>query len=956
MALSSRDPNGLFLKFNQFLTLLSRIKLIGVYLGKSLEEFIDLMSGETPKNYQKQAQSNSRVLSISEPLSGVRRALEVSITENDKPRIYEESIGSENKLDRYEISIFLEGGFMFKTCFFLISWALKLLGWLLWHQMKAEGKTVKWKLKFLKYQRKVHFIASMSSCMDLYFYSTRIVLHRRLGGWSNAVKTVCLVNLTLMTFDLLEVGYESLGVVMNSWWEPTEPQSLILDDFESEKPNGDDLDLKKTILHDRRFGAKEANFGRRTRKNLSNGRLKRQWSPIKISKEMKKRRNGSKAKFRTIYQKSGIKRVSGKEHQKDPNLDLQRPFEDDGGGNHSQIRFIKKTRKKAKNEKKSFPGVISPLRSDGVSNEDSVQGLTHNSSNNSSENSDLGSRGSQTKHIENRGKNHKSRQNPTTNEGSKNLSGPKNHQSRRNSSKTRKRSAIISATKKVKKAKTVKKSKNFNLNYQNNKKSTPKNESSKTKTKNKKKEGRRPRHQRTFNLINFFARNRSQGLQKKSTIISLNKGEAQSRRRVIDHEKTLRYNSINQEIDKFTRSTLPKNSKKSFQSSLCLLNNYFNILEISIMQVLIPALPNSPLVLLSLLTATQITFLLLTVIPFVFHTRFMGWAEFFGKLVRSLCMLGFFVVCLVITVTDGVKRQPVNDTLQMAGIVLIIAGVAASYVFMVLKSGLMAYKLVKEYLAKRNKNGTGTVGGEGGGERSGNGSEKILVKLREGVLFYKIKADGVEEESMREKEEKPEDRGKGNKGNSQSKLAINLGKERRDVLGDGNTKTKYRKKVRNGVRPQPGSEDEEEKDGSYGFRPSKKHPQNNYGGNIERLSTNFYKSTGLKEKLYDKRSLFSSKVKKEQTSSFKDTEGTYDASEGLDSASPLRKSKGGRKVSNFGLRVKNSWFGGKLNFGSDGQSKESMESTIGGSGSGGSGMRVEGSFEKNKDRLNLKYL
>ena len=44
LGLLSKDPNGIFLKFNQFLSLLERIKLIGMWFGRSLKAFIEGIS------------------------------------------------------------------------------------------------------------------------------------------------------------------------------------------------------------------------------------------------------------------------------------------------------------------------------------------------------------------------------------------------------------------------------------------------------------------------------------------------------------------------------------------------------------------------------------------------------------------------------------------------------------------------------------------------------------------------------------------------------------------------------------------------------------------------------------------------------------------------------------------------------------------------------------------------
>ena len=150
----SKDPDGIFLKFNQFLTLMKRIKLIGMFFSSSLGEFIEIVSGGDPEKTPTQDSSNSALSATQNQERGGRRALEVSIEENEQKLIQQESAGSHSKLDTFEQTIFLEGMFMIKSFTFSVSWLFKLLGIYFLTQMEKTKKIKKWKLNYLKYQRK----------------------------------------------------------------------------------------------------------------------------------------------------------------------------------------------------------------------------------------------------------------------------------------------------------------------------------------------------------------------------------------------------------------------------------------------------------------------------------------------------------------------------------------------------------------------------------------------------------------------------------------------------------------------------------------------------------------------------------------------------------------------------------------------------------------------------------
>ena len=209
LTLMSHDPEGVFLKFNQFLTLLKKLKLIGMFFGSSLNEFIEIVCGGERTT---QSGSSSTKRGSSQGGTSQRRTLEVSLNENDKIRISEESAGSNSKLDIYSEQIFLEGPFMIKNILYTVSWVAKLLSLTLLLGMDKADKIKPWKLKLLKHHRKIHFIVVMSASMSIFFTGSRILLHRRNTFWGAIVKAYCCLNLSLLTLDLLEICTISMNL------------------------------------------------------------------------------------------------------------------------------------------------------------------------------------------------------------------------------------------------------------------------------------------------------------------------------------------------------------------------------------------------------------------------------------------------------------------------------------------------------------------------------------------------------------------------------------------------------------------------------------------------------------------------------------------------------------------------------------------------------------------------
>ena len=201
------DPNNAFTKLSQFITLLKRIRLIGCFLGTSLEEFLDRVSGEAVEKPTQSSQSASREGSNSTRRSLGDLKIGKSKDKNKERRMIKRgSNGSKNKLDRYRISIFYQGNLLLKTILYDLSWILKLVGLLIYKSMIAHSKVSKAKLNYIKYQRNIHSPILMATFLDLYFFGARILLHRRLDNpYAYVAKAISLFNMLLLTFDFLEI-------------------------------------------------------------------------------------------------------------------------------------------------------------------------------------------------------------------------------------------------------------------------------------------------------------------------------------------------------------------------------------------------------------------------------------------------------------------------------------------------------------------------------------------------------------------------------------------------------------------------------------------------------------------------------------------------------------------------------------------------------------------------------
>ena len=590
----SGGKGGVIMKFSQYLKLIKRVKLIGEFLGISLQAFVEALSGgKEKKDYIK---------AVEEGEGNKRRTLEVSLTENQQLKIEEASNGSQNKLDRFVISVFFEGPFMIKTILYQISWLLKLIGVMILSNMKKSGKVVKWKLNYLKYQRKVHFMLMMSGVMDFYFFSTRILLHRRNSGLGWLVKTVCAVTLSLMTLDLMQMIMITLTV-------KHEPKSE-----------------EKTI-------AKKNSFAKEVGNTLNN-------NPIQSL--------SNQAKNNASIHEGTTQRLNPPEEKEsnrnnNPSINPRR----NQIMVHPSASILKRQKSKLFMKKK------------------------------------FDSKEKMTKTIFNKNQERKDDQNFKKQIEESNISPLARHLQRQ----------------KV------------------NKGEIAPNEV----------------RERQINQPNFNRnsdKHKTRATREPATIIKNEKEEVLRKKLFINHKKTIEYNSRDLSIEQFVKSILV-DDPKAYESPLCLLNNCFNVIHLAIFQVLIPALPHAPEVLLALLILLEIISVLFTLIPLLFTFRFLPWVEISEKMLRFVFMAGFFAICFIISVTGDGRQQPFNQNLQSYGMLLLLVGVIANYLTTFIKVVMMVVKSAKTYLSKRK-------------QKRKTDDEKLYQEQR-GLIFYSEDDLGEEE-------------------------------------------------------------------------------------------------------------------------------------------------------------------------------------------------------------------
>ena len=95
------------------------------------------------------------------------------------------------------------------------------------------------------------------------------------------------------------------------------------------------------------------------------------------------------------------------------------------------------------------------------------------------------------------------------------------------------------------------------------------------------------------------------------------------------------------------------------------------------------------------------------------------------KLVRSVSLGGFFLTCLIISLSSGENQRPVDQRLQDLGILLISLGILSSYLY---TFGRISYLIFSKVRSKLAKKGTSN-------KILKDGAEDLMQEKR-GLIFY----------------------------------------------------------------------------------------------------------------------------------------------------------------------------------------------------------------------------
>ena len=345
LSLSSQDATGTLLKLSQYFGFLKRIKLVGGYFGYSLQTFIEMMdSGPKERDVQEKQDEDG----------SAKGGINLSLEANRPSLILQNSKGSHKKIDTFLVSPFFEGPLMIKSVLYEVSWMLKLIGILIMAQMKKKGEAIKWKLIFLKYQKKIHFSLMMSGTMDIFFFGTRILLHRRNNTIGMVVKGVCGINMVLITYDI----YQLIFTTMKISYTPNNKNK------EKEQTQKEENNENEEAIPERRMDDPSKNTVRKT------GRRQRQ--PIIRSKRIGRVHPSNRIFGRrtkpVLNSYSGLKKNTSRTHHLHSRQNPSKNSSLGGDENESSLQLnlnafrkikpFKSIQKKSKNRKRSFLLII----------------------------------------------------------------------------------------------------------------------------------------------------------------------------------------------------------------------------------------------------------------------------------------------------------------------------------------------------------------------------------------------------------------------------------------------------------------------------------------------------------------------------------------------------------------------------------------------------------------------
>jgi hypothetical protein len=174
-----------------------------------------------------------------------------------------------------------------------------------------------------------------------------------------------------------------------------------------------------------------------------------------------------------------------------------------------------------------------------------------------------------------------------------------------------------------------------------------------------------------------------------------------SKLKQIDHQKTIENISRNKEFENFISKKLVQN-EKSFGNKLIVLNNFFTIIQLAMMQILIPLLAESPGLLLGLLLAFQGVFFGLTIYPYCSKFKFLSLPSVISKILQFVTFEAFLLTSLIIYFkkTQEFEREEVSPSLQQFAKTMLVLGLIFEYLFFLVNIIMVIRKLIQE---RKNK-------------------------------------------------------------------------------------------------------------------------------------------------------------------------------------------------------------------------------------------------------------
>ena len=174
----------------------------------------------------------------------------------------------------------------------------------------------------------------------------------------------------------------------------------------------------------------------------------------------------------------------------------------------------------------------------------------------------------------------------------------------------------------------------------------------------------------------------------------------------INHTKTIWYNSRNIENENFSKKLLEKEARsnaKVLNSSFCMLSNLFAVLHQAVFQMMVAALPQAPVTLITFVILLQLFYLFSYLVPLFSIKRYMSWLDLIGRILHSFFITPFFLVLLIICFTNKRRKKPVDETLQYSGILLVMLGLISNYLITFLKLFGVVIDVMKKYGCKKKK-------------------------------------------------------------------------------------------------------------------------------------------------------------------------------------------------------------------------------------------------------------